>query len=299
MALNLFFREAGEGPGVVCLHASASTSGQWSGLMDRLAPTYRVIAPDAYDAGQGPRWWSDRVIGLRDEAALIEPALERAGSPLALVGHSYGAAVALIAALANPGRVAALVLYEPTIFALLDAEQPAPNDADSIRHELARCATALDSRKAEAACRLFIDFWAGAGTWDAIPEARKPRLIASIRNIRRWGHALFSEPTLLEAFRALNMPVLYMVGEHSPLPARSVARVLAPALPRVEVVELKGVGHMGPITHPEIVNRAIERFLKRVFKRPVSGRVITGTVATHLVKGNTCKPQPQRSTKAL
>ena len=27
-----FFREAGAGPGVVCLHANASTSGQWRGL---------------------------------------------------------------------------------------------------------------------------------------------------------------------------------------------------------------------------------------------------------------------------
>jgi pimeloyl-ACP methyl ester carboxylesterase len=39
-----------------------------------------------------------------------------------LVGHSYGAAVALIAALATPGRVRAMALYEPTLFALLDAE---------------------------------------------------------------------------------------------------------------------------------------------------------------------------------
>src|SRR5215471_1203855 len=97
-----YCRDAGAGPGVVCLHASASTSGQWRGLMDLLASSYRVIAPDSYDAGQGPHWGSDRVIGLRDEAALIEPALERAGSRVALVGHSYGASVALIAAIMNP-----------------------------------------------------------------------------------------------------------------------------------------------------------------------------------------------------
>src|SRR4029077_871595 len=103
-----FFREAGAGPGVVCIHANASTSGQWRGLMDLLAPRFRVFAPDSYDAGKSPHWPSDRVIHLRDEVELIEPVLTRAGSPLAplaLVGHSYGAAVALIAALADPGRV--------------------------------------------------------------------------------------------------------------------------------------------------------------------------------------------------
>ena len=32
-----FFREAGAGPGVVCLHSNASNSNQWRSLMDTLA----------------------------------------------------------------------------------------------------------------------------------------------------------------------------------------------------------------------------------------------------------------------
>src|SRR5438093_13405294 len=91
-----FFREAGTGSGVVCIHSNASTSGQWRGLMDLLAPKFRVLAPDSYDSGKSPPWPSDRIIHLRDEVALIEPVLTSAGSPLALVGHSYGAQVAPI-----------------------------------------------------------------------------------------------------------------------------------------------------------------------------------------------------------
>jgi pimeloyl-ACP methyl ester carboxylesterase len=126
-----FFREAGTGPGVVCTHANASTSGQWRGLMELLAPKFHVLSPDSYDCGKSPRWPSDRIIRLQDEVALIEPVLARAGSPLALVGHSYGAAVALVAAVAAPpGRMRAMALYEPTLFALLDAEKPAPNEAE-------------------------------------------------------------------------------------------------------------------------------------------------------------------------
>jgi pimeloyl-ACP methyl ester carboxylesterase len=98
--------------------------------MDRLAPKFHVLAPDSYGSGKSPDWTSDRIIHLRDEVALIEPVLARAASPLALVGHSYGAAVALIAALANPGRVRAMALCEPTLFALLDAETPPPNEAE-------------------------------------------------------------------------------------------------------------------------------------------------------------------------
>src|SRR5215467_5787647 len=168
-----FFREAGAGAGVVCLHSNASSSGQWRELMDLLAPQFHVLGPDSYGAGKSPEWSSDRVIRLRDEVALIEPVLARAGSPLTLVGHSYGAAVALIAALANPRRVRAMVLYEPTLFALLDAETPPPNEADGIRDAVAEAGLALEAGNLDAAAERFIDYWMGRGAWKRTPEPRK------------------------------------------------------------------------------------------------------------------------------
>lgn len=257
-----FVREAGAGPGVVCIHSN-STSGQWRGLMDLLAPKFHVFAPDSYGSGKSPEWPSDRIIRLQDEADFIEPVLAKAGSPLALVGHSYGAAVALIAALTNPGRVRALALYEPTLFALLEAEHPAPNEADGIRNAVARSAAALDEGNADAAAEQFIDYWMGAGAWRHTPEARRPPIAASVVNVRRWAHALTTEPTPLDAFRSLDIPVLYMVGKRSTASAHGVARLLTGALPRVEVVEFEKLGHMGPVTHPEPVNQAIKQFLEK------------------------------------
>jgi pimeloyl-ACP methyl ester carboxylesterase len=263
LAREPFFRESGSGPAVVCTHANASTSGQWRGLMELLAPAFRVLAVDSYGSGRSPEWPSDRVITLRDEAALIEPVLARAGSPLALVGHSYGAAVALIAALANPGRVRALALYEPTLFSLLDAERPAPNEADGIRNAVAAACIELDAGNPDGAAARFIDYWMGAGAWKQMPGQRKPPIAASVVNVRRWAHALSREPTPLEAFRSLDIPVLYMVGKRSTASARGVARLLTAALPRVAVVEFEKLGHMGPVTHPDPVNEAIKEFLER------------------------------------
>jgi pimeloyl-ACP methyl ester carboxylesterase len=258
-----FVREAGAGPGVVCLHANASTSGQWRGLMDLLEPRFRVLAPDSYDAGKSPRWPSDRIIRLRDEAALIEPVLARAGSPLSLVGHSYGAAVALIAALANPRRVRALALYEPTLFSLLDALQLAPTEAEGIRKTVVDAGIALDAGNRDAAAESFIDYWMGSGSWIQMPAARKASIIASIANVRRWAYALFTEPTPLRAFRELDIPVLYMVGKKSTASARGVARLLTRTLPRIELTEFDDLGHMGPVTHPDQVNAVIKQFLER------------------------------------
>lgn len=258
-----FFLETGAGPGVVCLHANASSSSQWRALMETLAPTFHVLAADSYGAGKSPTWPTDRPVWLRDEVALLEPVFARAGDPFALVAHSYGAAVGLIAAALQPHRVRALALYEPTLFALLDAESPPPNDADGIRGAVAGATAALDAANPAGAAECFIDFWMGNGAWDRTPEPRKGPIAASVTNVRRWAKALFEEPTPLAAFSRVNIPVLYMVGKDSPASSRGVARLLTRVLPQVHLIEFEGVGHMGPITHPEIVNEVISCFLER------------------------------------
>lgn len=264
MKVESFFREAETGPGVVCLHANASSSAQWRGLMERLAPRFRVFAVDSYDAGKGPRWPSERFISLRDEVGLIEPVLEGAGSPLVLVGHSYGGAVALIAALRHPERVRAMALYEPTLFSLIQADKPEPNDADGIRDGVAEAGRHLDEGNEDAAAECFVDYWTEPGAWKRTPAERKPAIAASVRNVRRWAHALFTEPTPLAAFRSLDVPVLYMVGGRSTASVHGVARRLAAVLPRVEVVEFEDLGHMAPVTHPDRVNETIAAFLSRL-----------------------------------
>lgn len=259
-----FVREGGAGRRVVCIHSNASTSSQWRGLIDLLSANYHVVAPDSYGSGKSPDWHSDRFISLSDEVALIEPLLIDGNGPVVLAGHSYGAAVALIAALAHPERVRALALYEPTLFSLVDAESPPPNDADGIRNTVRQGSIALDNGDLDAAAEGFIDYWMGTGSWAGMPESRRPPIAASVKNMRRWAHALMTEPTPLAKFRRLDMPVLYMVGGRSPASARGVARVLLPALPKARLLTFDKLGHMGPITHPDVVNAAIEQFLENI-----------------------------------
>lgn len=254
-------REAGAGPGVLCLHANASSSSQWRGLMDRLAPRFHVRAADGYGAGKSPPWPVDRVLGLHDEVALLEPVLAAAGDGLLLVGHSYGAAVALKATLMHPGRVRALALYEPTLFGLLDAQSPPPNAADGIRQAVADAEAALARGDPAAAAGHFIDYWMGAGAWAATPEARRGPIEAAIANVGGWGRALFGEPATLADLARIDLPVLLMTGSASPASSLGVAGLLARALPRVQVVAFDGLGHMGPVTHPDTVNEAVAAFL--------------------------------------
>ena len=258
-----FCREAGAGPAVVCLHANASTSSQWRDLTERLSGRRRVLAPDGCGAGRSPdRDASEHPFSLGDEVDFLEPVLASAGASFDLVGHSYGAAAALVAARRRPERVRRLVLYEPTLFAVLDASGPPPHALDGIRAVVQASAAALDRGDRPAAARHFIDYWMGEGSWDAMPPPRQAPIADSIVHVRRWARALMTEPTPAAAFAALDMPVLYLLGEKSPAPAHAVARALLPVLPRARAVELPGLGHMAPVTHPEVVNAEIVRFLE-------------------------------------
>jgi pimeloyl-ACP methyl ester carboxylesterase len=157
-----------------------------------------------------------------------------------------------------------MALYEPTLFALLDTEAPPPNDADGIRNVVVDASIALAAGNQDAAAERFIAYWMGEGSWERTPDQRKAPIAAAVRNVRRWGYALFTEPAPLAAFRSLDIPVLYMTGKRSTASAHGVARLLTSALPRVEVVEFEELGHMGPITHPDRVNDVIAGFLERV-----------------------------------
>jgi pimeloyl-ACP methyl ester carboxylesterase len=226
-----------------------------------LAPRYRVLAADLWGAGLSPRWPGARPRTLDDEVDLLEPLLALAGPGTVLVGHSHGAAVALRAALRRPRQFRALALYEPTLFSLVDQASPAPNDVDGIRIAAEAAGQRMDRGDADGAARHFIDYWKGAGTWDATPPGRQQPIARSMSDVRDWAYALFNDPASAKDFASLRMPVLYMTGGRSPASSLAVARILTRVLPGVRTREFPGLGHMGPIDDPGSVNAAVERFL--------------------------------------
>jgi pimeloyl-ACP methyl ester carboxylesterase len=256
-----FFRESGRGTAVVCLHASASSSAQWRPLMDRLGCRYRTVAADLYGSGKSPTWPAGRPLTLADEVALIEPVLTAAGERYYLVGHSYGGAVALAAACARPERIESLILFEPVLFSLLVAEDPDQAAAREITAVRDDTVAALERGDPHESAQRFVDYWMEAGAWAAMPAPRRDGIAGLMSTVKAEWDAVFQEPTPLSAFADLGVPVLYLTGSESPASVRGVARLLTKVLPRVTVIEVDGVGHMAPVTHPDRINALIERHL--------------------------------------
>ena len=118
--VRIHYLEAGEGLPVVLLHGNVVTAEDFvlSGAFERLASRYQVIAFDrpGYGYSKRPRGksWTPGA-----QAALLRQALERRGIARAVVvGHSFGALVALALALDHPHAVRGLALlsgyYYPT-----------------------------------------------------------------------------------------------------------------------------------------------------------------------------------------
>lgn len=249
-------------PFVLCIHSFASNARQYRSLAERLRPRFRVATADLYGHGERTRWSGERRFTLADEAAQFEALLPEK-PPAHLVGHSYGGAVALRVAAMNRTRVRSMVLYEPTVWgtlAHLCPGEPATLEIEAVRDETIR---RIDSGELEAAAQIFIDYWTGAGAWAATPVERRPRLLAAIRSLREGWLATFTECWSAAALRSLDIPCLLLTGARSTAAARRAIDLLGDLLPRAEVVELEGLGHLGPITHPERFDAAVEAFLLR------------------------------------
>lgn len=254
-------REAGNGPAVVLIHAGGANSGQWRALMERLAGRFRCLACDLSGAGRSPAFAQDAAYTLDEELRFLDPVFEAAGDAFHLVGHSYGGAVALKAALRHRLRLRSVALFEPVLFSLLLSAAPGSEAAREILR-VAQATTDLAARgDFDAAAREFVDYWFEPGRWASMrEEARAPVRAGMNRAGKRW-QALFDDPARLADLKRIGVPTLFLVAQNSRPPARAVSELLIRTLPNARSVEIAGVGHMAPLVNPGQVNPLIESFL--------------------------------------
>ncbi|MDX1433533.1 MAG: alpha/beta hydrolase, partial [Gammaproteobacteria bacterium] len=259
-----FFRERGFGAPVMCLHASLGSSSHWRPVMDVLARGYHVVAPDLYGYGRSPDWPAAEPLRLSDEVALVEPLLEIIDEPVHLIGHGYGAAVALQATVQWPERVKSLVLYEPLLFTVLalgQAEHPVDLGVHKLRTDTLDAVACGD---VDGAAERYVDYWSGRGSWARMPRSRRQSVLDGMLKVRHELGTPGSGDLSLGELGRIAAPALLMHGAESPpAMARSMA-LLAGRLPRAQTLLLKRAGHMAPVTQPGRIGSLVTSFLCRI-----------------------------------
>ena len=255
-------------PDVIALHCSGSSGAQWRRLAEALGPDYRFHAPDFFGSGDAGPWPGERAFTLAEEAAPIIASIDRADRPVFLVGHSYGGAVALYAAAARPGRLAGLAVYEPTVFHLLRVAGPSAAAAfDEIRAVSRACDGHVLVGDLNAAAAGFADYWNGPGTWTGLKSEIRTGLRRWIGKAPLEFRAIFDEVTEPEVYRNITCPTLILRGSRAPAPTRAVAARLAALLPDNRCAVVDGAGHMGPLSHADVVCARIAAQIRSVGAR--------------------------------
>ncbi|WP_298839245.1 alpha/beta fold hydrolase [uncultured Roseobacter sp.] len=107
----------GAGPyPALAIHCTLGHSGMWRGVAGHLSDLLTFTAFDLPGHGHGPAW--DSTTDLH--RACCDTALPHLAEPQHLIGHSFGATVALRLAVENPQMVRSLTLIEPVFFAALN-----------------------------------------------------------------------------------------------------------------------------------------------------------------------------------
>jgi len=251
------YSDAGTGPLVVMLHASLSHARQWGALTAALEQRYSTRALNLFGYGRTPAWPAPAVPTLDDYADLVLAAIPAGAEDVTLIGHSFGGAVAMQAALRLGARAAKLVLLEPSIFALL--EMCGRREAYAEIRSLARDA-GLDPP--DRAAERFIDYWSGPGAWAATPEPRRAAYRRGIGLVRNEFAAAFGARRALDDWRdALPRRTLVAFAADTTRPSREIADLLALAGAGWDFARLASGGHMAPLTRPELVNPVVAGFL--------------------------------------
>jgi pimeloyl-ACP methyl ester carboxylesterase len=247
-------------PTVVLLHSSGSSSRQWDALAETLRPTCRVVAMEFHGHGARPAGSGAAGSCPVADAALLDPLLADAGG-VHLIGHSYGGAVALQVAAAHPGQVRSVAVFEPVLFRLLIEDEPNSPLVRELFEVVADMTTSLAEHCPMDAAQRFVEFWTGPREWLAMPAGRRRAIAARMATVIGHFHGLFGAPSPRRALASLEMPVLCLTGSQTVPATRRIRDLLADLLGAGLHETLPGMGHMGPISHAEHVNRRLLAFL--------------------------------------
>jgi pimeloyl-ACP methyl ester carboxylesterase len=266
MTTQVDFLEAGSGPVVMLVHSSVSGARQWRGLMDDLKRHFHVRAVNLFGYGKTPPWPAEMRQSLADQARLVEAALPAGADQICLVGHSFGGAVAMKVAARLSGRVAKLVLLEPIPFHLLaqagrmDAFAEAMNLRNVIKKYGAVDEWAVGAEK-------FADYWTGAGTWREMSPDRRLAFSEALKpNLFEWD-AVMDDMTPVEEWAAvLPTATLLAFDPAGASPTREIAAIMRRFCPGWTFAEVRGAGHMAPLTRPDLINPLVCSFLESAAK---------------------------------
>ncbi len=235
------------------IHCSLGRAAMWRPFLNALDGSISPLLIEL--PGHGLAEDYDESRDFTDQA--IELALDEMPSDaVPLIGHSYGAALALRIAVERPYRVKSLVLVEPVLFAAVKGRWA----YDKVIRDMAPFQKKIEAGSVATAVREFHKVW-GKGEWDDLSSEERAYMLERISLVPKADPLLYDDRTGILApgrLEELDMPVTFVDGGDSHPAIAEIISTIGDRIPDAEWVTVGGAGHMLPVTHPDKLAEAVD-----------------------------------------
>lgn len=265
---RIHYRDQGrrDGPAIVLLHGANSSLQTWEPLVKRLGGRYRIVTLDL--PGHGLTGGTpDKDYGASGMIAAVDVVAAKLGlDHFTLGGNSMGGWVAWRYALAEPGRVDALLLLDAAGMPLRKGEKAPESNVGFriLQYPLGRWlatqitprALVAQSLRGSVAKQAIVDDAMIDRYWELLrfPGNRE----ATVQRAR-----MDREPAMANRVGEIGVPTLILFGKQDRLINPTAAETFHERIAGSEVVLLDGIGHLPMEEAPDATAAAISDFLTR------------------------------------
>lgn len=252
---SVHLRHFGDGTvPLLAMHCGQGVGSMWRDL-GRSLPQLRITAPDLPGHGRSDPFPDGE--DVHDVAtATMRPLFD---GPMHLIGHSFGATVALRLALETPAQVLSLTLIEPVLFAAA-ADSPLKREKRAEQKLLHQTAQQGDWM---ACAKMFNARWGGAA-WEDLPEPMQQGFARQMPFVLGTAPTLWEDRAALLAegrLEQLAAPVHFLRGAKTDPMLQDIHSGLMARLPNARETVVDGAGHMLLLTHGADVARVMSQQL--------------------------------------
>jgi pimeloyl-ACP methyl ester carboxylesterase len=263
--IELSYVAQGRGTPVVFVHGSAGDWRIWENQRAAVSSRHRFVAYSRRYHAPNP-WIGDgkdysQPVHVDDLIGFIR-AIE--AGPVHLVGSSYGAQVALAAAVRNPELVRTLTLGEPGLANLVADTAEGKAAAAEFGRSFAPVREAVRAGDDVRAAELMVDAALGQpGAAQQLPAAQRTVLVDNAKTVALQLNSTARATLSCAELQRLNVPVLVFGGDRSPRLMLMTNEALSRCLPRAEQVTVSNASHLVHSINPKAYNDALLSFLDR------------------------------------
>lgn len=254
-------RVTGEGPPLLLLHGFMASFYSFRHLVPGLSRHFRVITLDLNGFGLTERPAAPEAYRIEHQADLVARVLAEIGAgPATILGHSYGAAVALVTARRHPAAVRGLILVSPAsrFDKLPWYWQVRPGK--EVVYLICRRFLSDPLRYRRLSGRAF--YLSEAHSEEDAERYRAFLLIEGLRStVFGYLEMLSGKGFARIPFQEIHQPALVIAGDRDEVIPLEQCREVAGQLPAGRLEIFEDCGHSAPEERPDEVIAAIQQFV--------------------------------------